>query len=51
MVGATAGHAVYYDLKAHTRNGTELPLAKNLNSKAEADWIVRQMIAALKRPS
>jgi hypothetical protein len=50
-VGATAGHAVYYDLKIHARDGREFLLAKNLNSKPEADWLVRQMIAALKRPS
>ena len=50
-VGATAGHAVYHDLKAHARDGRELLLAKNLNSKPEADWLVRQMMAALKRPA
>jgi hypothetical protein len=50
-VGATAGHAAYHDLKVHARDGKELLLAKNLNSKPEADWLVRQMIAALKRPS
>jgi hypothetical protein len=49
-VGATAGHAVYYDLKIRSRDGTELLLAKNLDHKPEADWLVRQMIAALKRP-
>jgi hypothetical protein len=49
-VGATAGHTVYHDLKIHARNGRELVLAKNLNSKPEADWLVRQMITALKRP-
>jgi hypothetical protein len=50
-VGATAGHAVYHDLKVHARDGKEFLLAKNLNSKPEADWLVRQMIAALKRPA
>jgi hypothetical protein len=50
-VGATAGHAAYHDLKIHAHDGKELMLAKNLNSKPEADWLVRQMIAALKRPS
>jgi hypothetical protein len=49
-VGATAGHAAYHDLKVRARDGKELVLAKNLNSKPEADWLVRQMIAALKRP-
>jgi hypothetical protein len=48
-VGATAGHAAYYDLKVHARDGKELLLAKHLNHKPEADWLVRQMIAALKR--
>jgi hypothetical protein len=50
-VGATAGHAAYHDLKVHARDGKEFMLAKNLNSKPEADWLVREMIAALKRPS
>jgi hypothetical protein len=50
-VGATAGHVAYHDLKVHARDGKEFLLAKNLNSKPEADWLVRQMIAALKRPS
>src|SRR5665213_1214960 len=50
-VGATAGHAAYHDLKIHARDGTEVMLAKNLNSKPEADWLVRQMIAAVKRPA
>jgi hypothetical protein len=47
-VGATAGHAAYHDLKVHARDGKEVLLAKNLNSKPEADWLVREMIAALK---
>jgi hypothetical protein len=50
-VGATAGHAAYHDLKIHARSGKEFLLAKNLNSKPEADWLVRQMIAALKPSS
>jgi hypothetical protein len=50
-VGATAGHAAYHDLKVRARDGKELMLAKNLDSKPEADWLVRQMIAALKRPA
>ncbi len=50
-VGATAGHAVYHDLKVHARDGKEFVLAKYLNSKPEADWLVRQMITVLKRPS
>jgi len=47
-VGATAGHAAYYDLMVQTRDGKEFILAKNLNNKPEADWLVRQMNAALK---
>jgi hypothetical protein len=50
-IGATAGHAAYHDLKIRTRDGGEFALAKNLNNKPEADWLVRQMIAALKKPS
>ncbi|MDE3067666.1 MAG: hypothetical protein KGJ60_08960 [Verrucomicrobiota bacterium] len=50
-VGATAGHAVYYDLKIHTRDRKEFLLAKNVNRQPEADWLVRQMITALKRPT
>jgi len=50
-VGATAGHAVYHDLKIRGRDGNEIVLAKNLSSKPEADWLVRQIIAALKSAS
>jgi hypothetical protein len=50
-VGATAGHAAYFDLKINACDGKEFTLAKNLNSKPEADWLVREMIAALKRSS
>jgi hypothetical protein len=50
-VGATAGHAAYYDLKVQTRDGKEFILAKNLDNKPEADWLVRQMTATLKRPA
>jgi hypothetical protein len=45
-IGATAGHAVYHDLKLQAQDGKESLLAKNLNSKPEADWLVRQMMAA-----
>ena len=48
--GATVGHAAYHDLKVHVRGGREFLLAKNLDSKPEADWLVRQMLAALKPP-
>jgi hypothetical protein len=47
-VGATAGHTAYYDLKIRTRGGRELTAAKSLGSKPEADWLVRQMAAAVK---
>jgi len=50
-VGATAGHAAYYDLKVHARDGKEFLIAKHLNSKPEADWLVRQMIAEMNRPA
>jgi hypothetical protein len=50
-IGATVGHSAYYDLKIRTRDGKDFTLAKNLGHKPEADWLVRQMIAALKRPS
>jgi len=50
-VGANVGHAAYHDLKVHARDGKEFTLAKNLNHKPEADWLVRQMIEVLKRPS
>jgi hypothetical protein len=48
-VGATAGHSAYYDLKVRARNGREFTLAKNLGHKPEADWLVRELIAATKR--
>jgi hypothetical protein len=47
-IGATAVHAAYYDLKLKTRKGREYVLAKNLSHKPEADWIIRQIIAAIK---
>jgi hypothetical protein len=50
-IGANAGHAAYYDLKVCTRDGKECLLAKNLNNKPEADWLVRQMVTALKPPA
>jgi hypothetical protein len=42
-VGATAGHSAYFDLKVRARDGKEFTLAKNLNNKPEADWLVRQL--------
>jgi hypothetical protein len=48
-VGATAGHAVYYDLKIRTRDGRDFLAAKYLSHKPEADWLIRQMAAPLKR--
>jgi hypothetical protein len=38
-------------LKVRARDGRELLLAKNLDNQPEADWLVRQMMAALKRPA
>ena len=48
-IGATAGHAAYYDLKLKTRAGREYTLAKNLGHKPEADWLIREMAAVLKQ--
>ncbi|HEV2319727.1 MAG TPA: hypothetical protein VGV18_08260 [Verrucomicrobiae bacterium] len=50
-VGATVGHAAYYDLKLRTRSGKEWTLAKNLNHKSEADWLARQIANAAAIPS
>jgi hypothetical protein len=50
-VGAMAGHAAFYDLKVRTRDGREFMLAKHLDNKPEADWLVRQMIGALRTRS
>ncbi len=47
-IGTPVGHLAYYDLKLRTRDGKELTLAKNLNHKPEADWLARQMTAAVK---
>ncbi len=49
-VGATAGHSAYFDLKLQTRDGRDFTLAKNLNNKPEADWLVRQLESAVKNP-
>ena len=50
-IGATVGHAAFHDLKIQTRDGKEFSLAKHLNNKPEADWLVQQMTEALMRPS
>jgi hypothetical protein len=47
-IGATAGHAAYYDLRLKTRTGREILLAKNLSHKPEADWLLGRMVAGLK---
>jgi hypothetical protein len=47
-IGATAGHALYYDLKVHSPGGKEFVLAKNLKHRPEADWLAGQMRAAMK---
>lgn len=49
-VGATAGHSAYYDLKVRTRDRQETTAARNLGSKPEADWLVREMAKGLERP-
>jgi hypothetical protein len=48
-IGANVGHSAYYDLKVRTRDGKEFMVAKHLGNKPEADWLVRQMAAALKK--
>ena len=50
-VGAAAGHVHYHELKVLARDGKEFVLAKHLNSKPESDWLIRQMIAAMKAPA
>ncbi|HUB87807.1 MAG TPA: hypothetical protein VMB22_07940 [Verrucomicrobiae bacterium] len=50
-VGAMVGHAHYHDLNVRLHDGKEFTLAKHLRSKPEADWLVRQMMAARKEPS
>jgi hypothetical protein len=47
-VGSSAGHTAYYDLKIRTRDGRYFTAAKSLGSKPETDWLVRQMVAAVK---
>ncbi len=49
-IGANAGHSAYYDLRIQTRDGQEFTAAKNLGSKPEADWLVREMSKGLGRP-
>jgi hypothetical protein len=50
-VGAMAGHTAYFDLRVRARDGGEFTLAKNLNHKPEADWLVRQLTSAAKSVS
>jgi hypothetical protein len=47
-IGAQVGHSPYYDLKIRVRDGQEFTVAKHLGNKPEADWLVRQMTAAVK---
>ena len=46
--GASSGHQVYYDLKVNTRDSRHFNAAVYIADKPEADWLVRQMSAALK---
>jgi hypothetical protein len=46
--GSQMGHQVYYDLKLKTRAGHEFTAATYISDKPEADWLARQMTAALK---
>jgi hypothetical protein len=50
-IGAQVGHSPYYDLKIRVRDGREFTVAKHLGNKPEADWLVQQMVAALKKSS
>lgn len=47
--GMTAGHSAYYDLKIRT--GGDFTVANGIADKPEADWLVQQMMAGLKRPA
>lgn len=49
--GMTVGHSVYYDLKIHVGDASGITAAANIGDKPEADWLVQQMIAGLKRPA
>jgi len=49
--GATAGHQAYYDLKIRLRTGDGFTAASNIGDKPEADWLVQQMSATLKKSS
>lgn len=50
-LGAMVGHAAYYDLKLRDTDGKELPLARNLRHKPEADWLARELTTALAKTS
>jgi hypothetical protein len=50
-IGAQVGHSPYYDLKIRVRDGREFTVAKHLGNKPEADWLVREMSAAMKNIS
>jgi hypothetical protein len=43
----TVGHSVYYDLKVQTSR--DYTAASDIADKPEADWLVQQMAAVLKR--
>jgi hypothetical protein len=49
--GATAGHQAYYDLKIRLRTGDGFTAASNIGDKPEADWLVQQMSATIKKTS
>jgi hypothetical protein len=45
--GMTVGHSAYYDLKVRT--GRDFTAASSIADKPEADWLVQQMLAAIKK--
>ncbi len=47
-IGATVGHAVYYDLKLQTTDGKGLVLAKNIKHQPEAEWLAASMRESVK---
>ena len=47
-IGATVGHAVYYDLKLQTTDGKGVVLAKNIKHQPEAEWLAASMRESVK---
>jgi hypothetical protein len=47
--GMTVGHSAYYDLKIHAGDPQGITAAGNIPDKPEADWLVQQMSAAIRK--